>query len=460
MQYSPLVYSRTFQRNADYRVIVTPSKDFCPIPTLHEFVKFSKAVINVDNPLYGFIETQRWSVFKHGDFLLIGVGIMNHSINGLETIYYTDAYGRPIRSFIGIVINLGGETEKTILFKLWRSELFIAKIFKDHIVPRWEEEPAQTIEIPSNLLLQLLSTTVPNTNPYPIINDLNKKTDQIRIYPSNQEINDYIDSNFLFYSLLSSPVNYINLVTNLNNNKHAVECRFMNATTREAKEKRLIPIQVPIERKPDKPASRPLTPKSKTEPTGRSGGGLMGVLSDLWKGIGLFSSSFEEPSENKKEMPQGRELDKQNKTSDAWLKGTETVINTFAESHKNIIVDKQRESKEEKLFNQSTYMENQKTLTEEPIILNAPNQSNLSNEPSQKDGTYTGKNDDLLFQDIIDKLVSIKNAPNVDGTFRKLFNEFVDLLSKQKWAISLNKDEGLLKEINDLLDRYKVPNSK
>lgn len=92
------VYTRT--NEVDYRIVISPTEDYCPKDIRREFLKEIRGVIDVetyDDPL----TSPRWLFSKKSGIILFGVGVMNEMLSHDCTKDYT---GRPVRGFIGIVV--------------------------------------------------------------------------------------------------------------------------------------------------------------------------------------------------------------------------------------------------------------------------------------------------------------------------------------------------------------------
>lgn len=231
MEYSPIIYCRTYEGPADYRRLVIPEPSFCPKLETEVFIQFMRAVINVDNLRFGDIAEKRWSYFKQGNLVLWGAGLMNHSLENIRQDYFYDFKTRAIRSFIGIIIKVESKERHELM--LPTSQDFLTDLFETYIIPRWRETASNTEQIASKPLKKWPGKSIDGSAP-PKTQLINIDQSVVKTFPMTN-LGEYTVYN-LFLEAMHTSSDFLNLVGGLNTDHHGIESGFMNALTRESSE--------------------------------------------------------------------------------------------------------------------------------------------------------------------------------------------------------------------------------
>lgn len=91
------VYSRTRNKNHDYRMLSDISNTVCPLETKKILERRVSRFVSQNDGL----ETPQWMLIKESGYVLWGVACMNEMLN---EAYAYDEYPRPLRGFTGILI--------------------------------------------------------------------------------------------------------------------------------------------------------------------------------------------------------------------------------------------------------------------------------------------------------------------------------------------------------------------
>ena len=91
------VYSRTRNKNHDYRMLSDISNTVCPLETKNILERRVSRFLSQNDGL----ETPQWMLIKESGYVLWGVACMNEMLN---EAYAYDEYPRPLRGFTGILI--------------------------------------------------------------------------------------------------------------------------------------------------------------------------------------------------------------------------------------------------------------------------------------------------------------------------------------------------------------------
>ncbi len=113
----------------DYRLLYAPDIKFLPSPTRDTFINFAREVINTDNIGNGSIKSERWSMIKRNNLILIGLGCYNNLLGHVES----NNEKRVIRGFFGIVFD---SFSPTLTSKMFDLELY-KDIFGKYVSPLW-----------------------------------------------------------------------------------------------------------------------------------------------------------------------------------------------------------------------------------------------------------------------------------------------------------------------------------
>lgn len=121
------VYTRGYDIANDYKLMFSPSNDFCPDDVRKYFLQQARGVINIE--LYsGNLEKPRWLYSRKSEFTLWGVGIMNTQLSDENNSDYAN---RPVRGFFGLIIK--GSPVNSLPFDI----SFFKDFYKSHIVSLW-----------------------------------------------------------------------------------------------------------------------------------------------------------------------------------------------------------------------------------------------------------------------------------------------------------------------------------
>jgi len=93
------IYTRNSEN--DYKLVFSPSDDFCSPERRKFFLMQARGSINID--IYpSDLKTPRWLFSRQGNLTLFGVGLMN---SALSAECNTDYTGTPVRGFFGILLD-------------------------------------------------------------------------------------------------------------------------------------------------------------------------------------------------------------------------------------------------------------------------------------------------------------------------------------------------------------------
>lgn len=128
MEAQYFVYTRGFDIANDYKLMFSPSVDFCPDEVRKHFLKQARGVINIEQ-YQGSLDSPRWLFSRFHGYSLWGMGIMNSKLCETANIDYT---GRAVRGFFGFVIKNNTFTELPFDISFWK------KFYLTHVSPLWE----------------------------------------------------------------------------------------------------------------------------------------------------------------------------------------------------------------------------------------------------------------------------------------------------------------------------------
>nr|WP_303776298.1 hypothetical protein [Bacteroides intestinalis] len=119
------IYTRNSEN--DYKLVFSPSDDFCSPERRKFFLMQARGSINID--IYpSDLKTPRWLFSRQGNLTLFGVGLMN---SALSAECNTDYTGTPVRGFFGILLD--NTSIECIPFDLD----FFKEIYAKHIISLW-----------------------------------------------------------------------------------------------------------------------------------------------------------------------------------------------------------------------------------------------------------------------------------------------------------------------------------
>ncbi|WP_303207764.1 hypothetical protein [Bacteroides oleiciplenus] len=119
------IYTRNSEN--DYKLVFSPSDDFCPPETRKFFLMQARGSINIDT-YPSNLDNPRWLFSRQGNLTLFGTGLMN---SALSAECNTDYTGTPVRGFFGILFD--NTSINCIPFDIE----FFKEIYAKHIVPLW-----------------------------------------------------------------------------------------------------------------------------------------------------------------------------------------------------------------------------------------------------------------------------------------------------------------------------------
>lgn len=126
MEAQYFVYTRGHDIANDYKLLFSPSEDFCPSEVRGYFLKQVRGLINLDTYIGDLEENPRWILSKRKGYTLWGVGTMNKKLSNINNMDYAN---RAVRGFFGIIIK--GYPVPAIPFDLSFFEQFYSKYIVD-----------------------------------------------------------------------------------------------------------------------------------------------------------------------------------------------------------------------------------------------------------------------------------------------------------------------------------------
>lgn len=120
------VYTRGHDIANDYKLLFSPSEDFCSSEIRRYFLQQVRGLINLDTYIGNLEENPRWILSKKNGYILWGVGTMNKKLSNINN---TDYANRAVRGFFGIIIK--GISLSTVPFDLSFFEQFYSKYIID-----------------------------------------------------------------------------------------------------------------------------------------------------------------------------------------------------------------------------------------------------------------------------------------------------------------------------------------
>lgn len=127
MEAQYFVYTRGFDIANDYKLMFSPSNDFCPDDIRKYFLQQVRGVINIEQ-YQGSLESPRWLFSRYNGFLLWGMGIMNSELCETSNSDYT---GRAVRGFFGMVFRDDALTKLPYDLGFWKN------FYAQHVVHLW-----------------------------------------------------------------------------------------------------------------------------------------------------------------------------------------------------------------------------------------------------------------------------------------------------------------------------------
>lgn len=121
------IYTRGYLAENDYKLMFSPSEDFCPNEIRQFFRQQVRGAINVET-YEGTLMTPRWLFSRYHGMVLWGMAVMNSIIGDNNTDDYT---GRGVRGFFGMVIKDGSFQDLPFGMEYFK------KVYDSLVAPRW-----------------------------------------------------------------------------------------------------------------------------------------------------------------------------------------------------------------------------------------------------------------------------------------------------------------------------------
>lgn len=122
------VYTRGHDIANDYKLLFSPSEDFCPSDMRKYFLQQVRGLINLDTYVGNLEDNPRWILSKKDGFTLWGVGVMNKKLSNTNN---TDYSNRPVRGFFGFIF------KEESLSKLPFDIAFFKHFYGKYIIDLW-----------------------------------------------------------------------------------------------------------------------------------------------------------------------------------------------------------------------------------------------------------------------------------------------------------------------------------
>lgn len=128
MEAQYFVYTRGFDIANDYKLMFSPSNEFCPDEVRKHFLQQVRGVINIEQ-YQGSLDSPRWLFSRFNGYSLWGMGIMNSELCETSNSDYT---GRAVRGFWGLVLKNNTFTELPYDISFWK------KFYIAYVSPLWK----------------------------------------------------------------------------------------------------------------------------------------------------------------------------------------------------------------------------------------------------------------------------------------------------------------------------------
>ena len=128
MEAQYFVYTRGHDIANDYKLLFSPSEDFCPSDVRKFFLTQVRGLINIDAYAGNLEKNPRWILSKKNGFTLWGVGTMNKILSDRNNSDYAN---RDVRGFFGFVVK--GSSVSALPFDL----SFFTRFYSNYIVDLW-----------------------------------------------------------------------------------------------------------------------------------------------------------------------------------------------------------------------------------------------------------------------------------------------------------------------------------
>lgn len=149
------VYTRGHDIANDYKLLFSPSEDFCPSEIRKYFLRQVRGLINLDMYVGDLEENPRWILSKKNGYTLWGVGTMNKKLSNINN---TDYANRAVRGFFGVIIK--GNSLSTVPFDL----SFFEQFYNKYIIDLWNapKESFKKKGVTINVSFDKYATISPN----------------------------------------------------------------------------------------------------------------------------------------------------------------------------------------------------------------------------------------------------------------------------------------------------------
>ena len=121
------IYTRGYSVENDYKLMYSPSSDFCPDDVRQYFRQQVRGAINIET-YEGDLSSPRWLFSRYQGFVLWGIAIMNNVLSDENTEDYT---GRGVRGFFGMLLKDGTFEALPLGIQYFKT------IYKTLVAPLW-----------------------------------------------------------------------------------------------------------------------------------------------------------------------------------------------------------------------------------------------------------------------------------------------------------------------------------
>lgn len=161
------VYTRGYGIANDYKLLFSPSEDFCPSDIRKYFLQQVRGLINLDTYVGNLEDNPRWILSKKDGFTLWGVGVMNKKLSNTNNIDYSN---RPVRGFFGFIL------KEESLSKLPFDIAFFEHFYSKYIIDLWNvsKEDFKKKGVELDIDIENYRTITPNNSNLALNTDENK----------------------------------------------------------------------------------------------------------------------------------------------------------------------------------------------------------------------------------------------------------------------------------------------
>lgn len=248
------IYTRGHSTENDYKLMFSPSEDFCSKETIQFFRQQVRGAINIET-YEGTLMSPRWLFSRYHGMELWGMAIMNSVIGDENTDDYT---GRGVRGFFGMVMKEGALNELPIGLDFFR------KMYKDLVAPRWfnsKEEFKQigiSVDIP-------FGPEVIRPQDYSSIG-INIDPERTVILGNDHSDIEYLNAAFATNSDTSIIIGLSESAHAYDHNYHYMNARVLSISEKEEKRYAIVPPQTEVTSKKSTLIRVPDEPKKAFRP--------------------------------------------------------------------------------------------------------------------------------------------------------------------------------------------------